>query len=129
VAVSGLKLESFPATLVFIIKLCFFIKFSKFPLQLGHFISFSLINSNIFLSEKLSAGTSNFSSINLSALKIALHFVHLIILSAKVSKWPDACHTISGRTVGPSNSLNPFALKTFLTLFSTLFFNNLPIGP
>ena len=83
----------------------------------------------IFLSEKLSAGTSNFSSINLSALKIALHFVHLIILSAKVSKWPDACHTISGRTVGPSNSLNPFALKTFLTLFSTLFFNNLPIGP
>ena len=87
------------------------------------------MKSKILSSENESAGTSCFSSISLSALKVASHFLHLIILSSKVSKCPEAFQTLSGRIVGPSNSRNSFALKNFLTEFSTLFFKSFPNGP
>lgn len=105
------------------------ILFSKFDLHDGHLISFLSIKSSIFLLSQASADMSNFSSTILSARKIALHFEHFIVRSLKVLRWPDASHTVSGITVGPSISLSPLELNIFLTEFSTLFFRSLPSGP
>jgi len=87
------------------------------------------MKSRIFLSFHASAATSCFSSMILSALKIALHFEHSIVRSLNVLRWPDASQTESGIMVGPSISLSPLELKIFLTEFSTLFFRSLPSGP
>lgn len=85
-AVSGRRELSVPAIFVFIIRDWFSISFWNFPLHDGHLIFSFFMKFRIFLLFHASAETSCFSSMILSALKVALHFEHFIVRSLNVSR-------------------------------------------
>src|SRR3989344_30858 len=127
VAVSGLLYAMVPSPIfVFIMSSCFFVSQINSPWQFGHF-------AFCFFKKFSSSFTGTFllycSSMSLSILKFALHFEQRIILSEKLSKCPEAFHTISGMTVGHSTSQISCFVNVFLIAFSILFFNFFPKGP